>query len=87
MLGDAEALARGKLHVGDRDVVLEIDEGLALALFDLPHRGRRGGLRGDAGTRRRSGETAFGRGLGAGFVALGKTRFEPVSALGLAGDA
>ena len=38
MLGDAKALAHGKLHVGHRHVVLEIDEGLAPALVDLPHR-------------------------------------------------
>ena len=38
MLGDAEALARRKLHVGYRHVVLEIDERLASAVLDLPHR-------------------------------------------------
>src|SRR5262245_46135759 len=87
MLGDAEALARGELHVGDRHVVLEIDEGLALALLDLPHRAGRGGLRGNGPARRRSSEAAFGRGLGSGFVALGETGLEPVTALGRTGDA
>src|SRR5262245_2900065 len=86
MLGDAEALARGELDVGDRHVILEIDEGLALALFDLPHRAGRDGWRGNGGTRRRSGEAAFGRGLGAGFVPFGKTGLEPVRAPGRAGD-
>ncbi len=38
MLGDAEALARGELHVGDGHVVLEIDEGLAAAACHLPER-------------------------------------------------
>ena len=47
MLGDAEAFARGELHVRHRHVVLEIDEGLAAAVRDLPHRAR-----GDALSRR-----------------------------------
>ena len=38
MLGDAEALARRELHVGYRHVVLEIDERLAPAVLDQPHR-------------------------------------------------
>ena len=41
MLGNAEAFARGELHVRRRHVVLEIDEGLAAAVGDLPHRARR----------------------------------------------
>ena len=36
MLGDAEALARGELHVRHRHVVLEIDERLAATIGDLP---------------------------------------------------
>ena len=41
VLGDAEAFARGELHVRHRDVVLEIDERLAATVRDLPQRARR----------------------------------------------
>ena len=89
MLGDAKALARGKLHVGHRHVVLEIDEGLAPALRrpatpGLPRRFHR---RASARACCWGGETAFGGGLGALFLAFGETGGEAECAVGRAGHA
>ncbi len=83
VLDRAEALALGELDIGDGDVVLEIDEGLALGVLDAPERrhGRAFGIGG--GNRHRPRMEAAGRGrVAAGSDAVGQAGGQGEIALG-----